>query len=169
MRELLEQLSPQVYRYLLWLSGERDTAEELTQETLLSAWRNQHRLRETEKVRVWVFRIALNQWRDHCRRRRTRARSADLTESTLTVEQDAELVAERKENVARTMAAIKALPDRQRDVLYLHACEGLAIAEIAELLEIAAGAVKSSLSVARKQLRKQLADVWEQLSAGRSD
>jgi RNA polymerase sigma-70 factor (ECF subfamily) len=167
VRELLEQLSPQVYRYLLWLSGERDTAEELAQETLLSAWRNQNRLREVEKVRVWVLRIALNQWRDHCRRRQTERRHAKLKDCTLTVQQSAELVAEQREDITRTMAAIKALPDRQRDVLYLHACEGLALADISNLLEIAPGAVKSSLSVARKQLRKQLADVYAQLSTER--
>ena len=164
MTELLEQLSPQVYRYLLWLSGQRDVAEELTQETLLRAWRNRHRLRDTEKVRVWVFQIALNQWRDHCRRlRRERSRS-ELTDCTLAHDDRADIAAEQKEDVARTMAAIRTLPDRQRDVLYLHACEGLAIAEIAELLEVAPGAVKSSISAARKRLRKQLADVYEQIA-----
>lgn len=165
MTELLEQISPQVYRYLLWLGGERDVAEELTQETLLRAWRNRHRLRDADKVRVWVFRIALNQWRDHCRRLRTGGRRLELTDCELTNEASADIAAEQKEDVARTMAAMKTLPDRQRDVLYLHACEGLAIGEIADLLEIAPGAVKSSLSVARKQLRKQLADVWEQTPA----
>ena len=163
MNELLEQMTPQVYRYLLWLSGQRDTAEELTQETLLRAWRSRDRLRDTEKIRVWVFQIALNQWRDHCRRISRQRRNSDLEECEITDGQAADTAAEQREDINRTMAAIQKLPDRQRDVLYLHACEGLAIAEISTLLEIAPGAVKSSLSMARKQLRSRLADVYEQM------
>lgn len=165
MRELLEQLSPQVYRYLLWLSGQRDAAEDLTQETLLRAWRNRHRLRDEDKVRGWVLRIALNQWRDFCRRKERQQGRSDFTENLLMDERDGAIAAEQKEDVTRTVAALRSLPDRQRDVLYLYACEELTISEIAELLEISSNAVKSSISTARKQMRDRLADVYEQLPA----
>ena len=54
-----------------------------------------------------------------------------------------------------------ALPERQRQVLYLSACEGLAAAEIAVVLSISNDAVKANLSLARKKIRQDLKDVYE--------
>jgi RNA polymerase sigma factor (sigma-70 family) len=53
------------------------------------------------------------------------------------------------------------LPPRQREVLYLHACEELSIVEIADVLEITTQAAKSSLSLARKSMRGRLRDLCE--------
>ncbi len=52
-----------------------------------------------------------------------------------------------------------ALPERQREVLYLHACEGFSLAEIAEILSLSPEAVKASLSLARKRMRQKLQDL----------
>lgn len=51
------------------------------------------------------------------------------------------------------------LPPRQRQVLHLHAIEELSLAEIAEVLDIGSEAVKASLSLARKRIRRKLSDV----------
>jgi len=63
-----------------------------------------------------------------------------------------------KEELARAIEVLNALPPRQKEVLYLSACEGLASAEIAEVLDITREAVKANLSLARKRLRQQLPD-----------
>ena len=64
-----------------------------------------------------------------------------------------------REDVQRTLDAMDKLPPRQREVLYLHACEGLCLAEIADVLDISSDAVKASLSLARKRMRRQLEDL----------
>jgi len=53
------------------------------------------------------------------------------------------------------------LPPRQRQVLYLSTCEGLTHAEVAEVLDLPASAVKSNLSHARKEMRRRLKEVYE--------
>jgi RNA polymerase sigma factor (sigma-70 family) len=57
------------------------------------------------------------------------------------------------------------LPPRQRQVLYLVTCEELSHSEVAEVLEIEVAAVKSNLSLARKEMRRRLKEVYESVCA----
>lgn len=160
MRTLLEEHVQRVWRFALRLTGDRDRAEDLTQETLLRAWRHRRRLRDPNKARVWLFKIAANLWRDQARRAKRRSEettsSADeLPSSNMPPDQH---VIDR-EDVQRTLDAMDKLPPRQREVLYLHACEGLCLADIADVLDISSDAVKASLSLARKRMRRQLEDL----------
>ena len=60
-----------------------------------------------------------------------------------------------RDDAERLLAALDRLPDRQREVLYLSACEQLPIADIASVLDITPAAVKASLSLARARLRAE--------------
>ncbi len=159
MTEALEQLLPSVYRYSLWLCGRRDTAEELAQETFLRAWRRRNHLQDPDKARAWMYRIARNLWFDQ-NRRRAGALILDPAEVKQTGK-DVPETAEHREELARALSALETLPERQRDVLFLFACEGLSVAEIAEVLSISPGAVKSSVCVARQTMRSRLASPRE--------
>ena len=59
------------------------------------------------------------------------------------------------------LAAMDDLPPRQRQVMYLATCEELSNAEVAEVLDIPLGAVKSNLSLARKEMRRRMKDMYE--------
>lgn len=63
---------------------------------------------------------------------------------------------DRDEQICAVLHAIDKLPDRQRDVLVLSALEGLSHEQVAQVLDISAGAVKASLSLARKRVAEQL-------------
>jgi RNA polymerase sigma-70 factor (ECF subfamily) len=145
VRGLLEEHVPRVYRFALRLVGDRHRAEDLTQETLL---------------RVWLFKIAVNLWRDHLRRTQRGPQevdsSVDHCEST---EVPPDRTVTDQEDLQRVLATMDSLPSRQREVLYLHACEELSLAEIADVLGISADAVKASLCLARKRMRRELKDV----------
>ncbi len=160
MRGLLEEHVPRVYRFALRLTGDRHQAEDLTQETFLRAWRGRKRLRDPDALRVWLFKIAVNLWRDRVRRARRAPQPAgsppDDRESPSASPVERAL---QREDVARALAAIDSLPPRQREVLYLHACEELSIAQIADVLQVSPEAVKSSLSLARKRMRRELGDL----------
>jgi len=160
VKTLLEEHVARVWRFALRLTGDGDKAEDLVQETMLRAWRHRRRLRDPNKARVWLFKIAANLWRDHTRLAKRRSEettcSADQRPGS-TVSPDQHAI--DREDVQRTLDAMDELPPRQRQVLYLHACEGLSIGEIDDVLDISSDAVKASLSLARKRLRRQLADL----------
>ncbi|MFO0810578.1 MAG: RNA polymerase sigma factor [Gemmataceae bacterium] len=156
MGDLLEELAPRVYRFALRLSGDRHAAEDVTQEAFLRAWRTRDRLREPRAARVWLFRIVANVWRDRARRGRLPVeRAGPLVDAEPCRTAQPERLVAGREELARALAALDALPPRQRDVLYLTACEGLTATEVADVLDINANAVKANLSLARKAVRQK--------------
>src|SRR5207244_7362280 len=77
---LLQECVPRVYRFALRLTHDPHAAEDLTQETFLRAWSQFRHLREPRAAQVWLFRIAVNVWRDQVRRGRSRiARAGSLS------------------------------------------------------------------------------------------
>ncbi len=157
MRQLLEQYVPGVYRFSLRLTrGDTHAAEEVTQETMLRAWRHRRRLGDARTARPWLFKITLNVWRDHLRRLKTR-REGQLKLAVRGAAAPADESAMQREQLAGALQALDGLPSRQRQVLYLSACEGLTIAQIGGVLGVSPGAVKASLSLARRRVRTILA------------
>ena len=65
-----------------------------------------------------------------------------------------------RDDLSRALDALAALPPRQREVLYLSACEGMSPAEVAAVLGISPDAAKANLSLARKAIRRQLPDLF---------
>jgi RNA polymerase sigma-70 factor (ECF subfamily) len=161
---LLEELVPRIYRFALRLTKNPHAAEDLTQETILRAWRGRGLLRKPEALRVWLFRIAVNLWRDQLRRGQSKVAAAGaLSGDFVSSAPGPEQTAAEQEELRRAFAAMQELPPRQREVLYLNACEGFSAAAIAQILGISADSAKASLSLARKKLREQLRDVFDNL------
>jgi RNA polymerase sigma-70 factor (ECF subfamily) len=128
--EQLETIIPGLYRFAWRLTGQRDRAEDLTQETLLKAWEKRRQLREEQSLRVWLFRIAALD----------RAPEPSQTLGN-------------REEVLEVLKVLEHLPPRQREVLHLSAVEEFRVAEIAEILGISPNAVKVNLCEARKKMR----------------
>ncbi len=148
MKALLEEYVPRVYRFALRLTNNHQDAEDLTQETCL---------RDVAAVRVWLFTIAANLWRDRLRRHKRRPRAIETLDDDQrapTPPPERGLIA--REDHDRVVEALERLPPRQREVLYLHAWEELSLGEIAEVFGISVDAVKSSLSLARRRMREWL-------------
>jgi RNA polymerase sigma-70 factor, ECF subfamily len=161
VQNLLQEYVPRLYRFALRLTRDSHAAEDLTQETFLRAWRSHGRLRDPGAVRGWLFRIAANLWRDQLRRGKLRvARAGPLPEGYAASVRTPETKADDDEDLRRTLAAMDRLPGRQREVLYLSACEGLSATQISAVLEISADAVKANLCLARKKLRLELEDLY---------
>jgi RNA polymerase sigma-70 factor (ECF subfamily) len=157
VRELLEAYVPRVYRFALRLTRDPHAAEDLTQETFLRAWRQVRHLREPRAAQVWLFRIAANVWRDQVRRGRSRiARASSLSADAPDRSPPADEQLAEQECLRLALDSLQALPEQQREALYLRACEGLSAAEIATVLGTSADSVKASLCVARSKLRKLL-------------
>ena len=127
----------------------RQDAEDVAQEAMAQAYRNFARLQDRGRFRAWLVRIAwrlaLNR-RRHDERRQRRERAAPEPAPGPSVE---ELVAARQFET-------HALPDRLRCVVTLTAMAGHDVREVAELLDVPEGTVKSRLSRARKILAEKL-------------
>jgi len=162
VKNLLQEYVPRVYRFALRLTHDPHAAEDLTQETFLRAWRRHALLRHPQAVRLWLFRIAANLWRDQLRRGKLRvAQAGPLPEDCVSAATTPEQRVDDQDDLRRALEAMETLPERQRDVLYLSACEGLSAAEISVVLGISAGAVKANLCLARKKLRQELKDLCD--------
>ncbi len=162
MRNLLQEYVPRVYRFALRLTGDPHAADDLTQETFLRAWRQRRLLRHPEAMRVWLFRITANLWRDQLRRGKLRvARAGPLPADYVSGAQSTEERLNDQEDLRRALEVMETLPDRQREVLHLSACEGLSAADVSLVLGISADAVKANLCLARKRLRQELKELYE--------
>jgi RNA polymerase sigma-70 factor (ECF subfamily) len=149
-----------VYRFALRLTGNRQEAEDLAQDTFLRAWRHRGGLKDTAAARAWLFTITKNLWSDRLRRKGRRpARVEPLQEDqrSSAVAADHELIVQ--EDVRRVLEAVDSLPPRQREVLHLHACDGFSLGEIAAILGISTDAAKANLCEARKRLRRQFREI----------
>lgn len=157
----VEQHVETVYRYALRLTRRPDLAEDLAQETLLRGWRDQAKLREVRAARVWLLRIATNLWTDELRK--TKYQPSALEADPPCHRRQAGEIGDQREQVQMALAAMDELPRRQRQVLYLATCEELTNAEIAEVLGVSDATVKSNLSLARKEMRRRLKDVYAEV------
>jgi RNA polymerase sigma-70 factor (ECF subfamily) len=144
-----------VQQYLYRMSGSPEEAEELTQETFIRALGSLFSFRGECSIATWLFRIARNVYLND-RRRRTSARLQ--TDELLALPDDGNY-GDPAGRYAQTEArnaialALGELPEKQRTVLLSRDAEGLAYAEIADVLGISLAAVKVNLFRARTAFR----------------
>jgi RNA polymerase sigma-70 factor (ECF subfamily) len=137
-------------RYAIRLAGEKARAEDLVQETLLSAWRNFHQFERGTNCKAWLFRILKNL---HYKQSSRRGRS---TEVPLGEEGPRFAVPEQVSANQQVREAFDRLTPEHQEVLQLAVVEGFGIREVAEVLQVPQGTVMSRLSRARASLRNAL-------------
>jgi RNA polymerase sigma-70 factor, ECF subfamily len=143
------------FRVALGVLRNREDAEDVAQEAFLRAYRNFHRLRDRERFRAWLARIA---WRLALDRRRAAGRRErrELASVDLASAPTAEDLTASREFQRHLERAIDELPKKLRLALILAAIEGHDLREVARLLGLPEGTVKSRLHLARKQLAEKL-------------
>lgn len=154
--EVYRRYREPVWRFLHRLCGRQEIAEDLFQDTWLSAARNAHRLREGSQLLPWLYTIARNKYRNAFRARsldRKRRERALAEPPDLPREPDAE--AEALRQAVKVEIAFGRLPDAYREVLLL-TMEGLATEAIAAILGVREDAVRKRLSRARAELSRTL-------------
>lgn len=138
------------------LCNDQHLAEDLAQEAMLRAVRVIGGNNEPLALKIWLLRVVENLWRDWCRSKGRRPievwPECELAQNQL--EPLEHLM--QNEQLSLAIAAMRSLPERQRSVLHLIACEELSVLETSEVLQITPEAVRSSLSVARAQMRRML-------------
>jgi len=143
---------------ILLVAGERVLAEEILQDTMLAVWRGASSFRGESSVRSWVIAIARRQTRDRLRSRRLRVVDDAFLADQPSSGPGPEVTALDRANLAEVTGAIRELAPAHREVLGLVFGSGLSLPEVAGVLEIPLGTVKSRLTAARAALGRILSE-----------
>jgi len=152
-----EQWIPRLRRYAIALTGNRDAADDLIQDTLERAWRKRALWRPGSDLRAWLFTVMHNVYVNSVRS----ARPVQVLEDEGGAQQPAAMpdasAAESAVMLAELRAALAKLSDDQRQVILLVGLEQMSYSEAAAVLDVPIGTVMSRLARGREQLRLLLA------------
>ena len=169
--ELIGKYQDRLFNAILRTVGNYDDAQELTQETFFRALRGLRKFRGQAGFYTWLFRIGINLSINHRQRRgKIQFRSLSGSNEGLGHQADGlanladsqnpspDHIAQVRQEHGRALEALDKLDPPARAIVVLRDIEELDYAGIAEILEVPVGTVKSRLSRARMDLRKQLID-----------
>ena len=169
--QLVERHQRGLLNFFYQFCWDRGLAEDLCQEVFCRVFAHRHSYSVTAKFSTYLYRIARNLWIDYTRAHRNRPRVVSLdaeTEEGARVDQleleprvrQHDLTAgeglEQQELVARVQQALDQLPDEQRAVFVLARNQGLKYSEVAEVLDIPVGTVRSRMHAAMRRLQALL-------------
>lgn len=166
--ELMARYESRVYNIAYRLLGDTEDAYDIAQETFMRVYRALSRFRGHSTLHTWIHRIVVNLCLDEIKKRRRRPHlvqepwpdeeepPGSLIERIPDETTDPEAWALSRERQLIVRRAIASLPPHHRAVLVLFDLEGMAYQEIAEVLQISIGTVKSRLNRARLALKKKL-------------
>lgn len=169
--DLIRRYEKKVYNFAFRLSGNYDEANDVASETFVRVYNALHNFRGDSSFITWLFRITTNVYLDERKRKRARPYESldemiELDETTVVRQIEdptptpAESV-EKQESSDILQQAINSLPDYQRMMIVLYHTENRSYEEIAEVLELPIGTVKSRLNRARLSLREKLEPLRE--------
>lgn len=149
MELLVSRWQERLWRYALRLTGRPEAAWDVTQESWLAIVRGISRLNDPARFAPWAYRIVTNKANDWIRRSiETRRVPPDFeAQAGRSGEQEAAIVADDLQSV------LPRLSNASRTVLTLHYLEGFGLADIAGILHVPQGTVKSRLHAARNELK----------------
>ncbi|MGH2458328.1 MAG: RNA polymerase sigma factor [Chloroflexota bacterium] len=151
--ELYARFQAPLFRYLVQLIGDPGLAEEVLQDTLVAVWQGAASFAGRSSVQTWLIGIARRQAHNHRRRRALPLAGESELEVLAASEpepEDAMLASVEREELA---AAIRCLAPVHREALTLAFVNALSYREMAVVLEVPEGTVKSRLSNAKRALR----------------
>nr|WP_297284491.1 sigma-70 family RNA polymerase sigma factor [uncultured Agathobaculum sp.] len=160
--ELVRRYEKRVYAVALRSSGSPEDAADIVQEVFLRAWRSIESFRGDSGFSTWLFRITMNLCVDFARHKQAQPQTqsiVDEEENERQVPDTAPTPEEHLENreLGRELAAaLEEISEEHRRIVLLRDVSGMSYTEIADVLEISEGTVKSRLSRARIALRKVL-------------
>lgn len=149
-----------VFRLAVSILDDPAEANEVTQETFLSALRALPSYQETQSLKAWLYTIALNHSRSHLRKRKVVERLHSTLTAIFRMEAQRQVSPEdtalQNEKEAAIWRSLNELDERHRIVVILRYFHELSIAEISEILSVNEGTIHSRLHSAREKLKDAL-------------
>lgn len=147
-----------------------EDAEDVTQEVFVQVFESVNQFKGDSKFSTWLYRIAVTKSLDHLRKKKRKKRFAFIQSLFGVNEEEVNhtpdfhhpgVQMENREHASALFQAIGKLPDNQKAAFTLHKIEGLSYQEIAEALDTSVSSVESLMHRAKSNLRKLLADYYE--------
>jgi RNA polymerase sigma factor (sigma-70 family) len=154
-KKQLAQVIPHLRAFGRSLSGNRDVADDLVQETLLKAWAARQRFQAGTNMRAWTFIILRNLYLSQMRRARFKGEWDDLVADRILA---APASQDRHVELGDMQRALMHLPQPQREALILVGAGGFAYEEAAEICQVAVGTIKSRVARGRVALETILSE-----------
>lgn len=156
--QIFYRYQEKVYNVAYRMTGNRETAEDMTQEVFLRLFQKIRKFKGKSSFSTWLYRLTVNLCLDHLRKRDAHPAESldDIEEEALVygkTPEDDLILKERREAVQRI---INSLPDRLRAIIILREMEGLSYKELAEAMNCSMGRVKSLLYEARMELKRRI-------------
>ena len=155
-RSQMIALLPRMRRFAYSLTGDRDQADDLVQDTCTRALANLDKWQDGTRLDSWMFRIAQNLWFDRLRSKRVKGETVDVDLVHELSGVDGRDVVEARSALASVMSAMNELADDQRILVTLVCVEGLSYKEAAAVVGAPIGTVMSRLARARKALAESI-------------
>ena len=160
--EVYRRHADMVFSLALRMSGDREVAADLSQETFLRIYRHLGRFRGRSSLKTWIYRVTVNCCRSKLRRQGRRRLERGIEESAQRLEDLADERAGPEQRALghdlgrRLTEAMAELPIAFREAVVLRDVHGLSYAEIGEVLGVRVGTVRSRLARGRERLRRRL-------------
>lgn len=168
---IVKKYEKKVYNLALRYLKNRDDALDLSQEVFIQVYNNLAQFRGDSQFSTWIYRVTYNKCVDMLRKtqklRRNVVMSTDdenffeTRDRRASIEEDYE----GRETLVTVMKIIDTLPSEQRDVVFLRYIKDLSYSQIADVLELAEGTVKSRLNRARLKIKEQLKESGTNVNA----
>jgi RNA polymerase sigma-70 factor (ECF subfamily) len=157
LNEFYGRYAPMLLGFLNARMGNQQLAEEVLQDVMLAVWENARSFESRSKVKTWVLTIARNRAINATRRKQLPVINLNDVFDLRSEDTGPTEAFERAEKYDKVRAAIQHLPEAQREVLVLVFYHQLTGPEVAEVLDISEGTVKSRLHRAKETLKGLLA------------
>ena len=165
---LVKRYKDPLMNFIFRFVGEKNEAEDIVQETFLRLFKNKHYYKEIAKFSTWIYTIAGNLAKTELRKRKRRKlfsishymateKDYDIPDSTTSPESDTNTIITDK----IIQSAIDKLSPKFKQVIILRDIQGFSYEEIADIVNIPLGTVKSRVNRARLKLQEDLKDLME--------
>ena len=157
LETLIRRWQPRLKRLAWRLTAHREAAADIVQDAWLAIVRGLNRLDDPARFRAWAYRIVSNKCADWTRRRVVqRSITQNLQREVASTQANGPDETDSANELARLRDALAKLPEQQRAALSLYYLEGMSVSDVARVLCVARGTVKSQLYNARGRLKKAL-------------
>ncbi len=158
VEELAARYGQNLYAAAFHVCGDPQMAEDAVQETFLQYWTTAKAFESEQHLRAWLFRVVINKTKN--------LRAWLLRRPTVPLEDYMAGLSFPSEEASGLFEAVMGLPRSYRTVIHLFYYEDYSVNEIAAILRVSPGAVKTRLSRGRAELRNRLKEVWEDEESG---